>query len=60
MLTPAMALTTCMSVNQSAVCDGSLALRDKHTAALIEDGGPMSIKTGAALLSVLDAGCGDV
>ena len=55
-----MALTTCMSVNQSAVCDGSLSLRDKHTAALLEDGGPLSIKTGAALLSVLDAGCGDV
>jgi hypothetical protein len=49
-----------MSVNQSAICDGTLRLRDAHADALIEDGGQKSIKTGAALIASLDAGCGDV
>ena len=59
-LAPLIALGSCMSVNQSAICDGTLRLRDAHADALIEDGGQKSIKTGAALIASLDAGCGDV
>ena len=54
-------LTACSaSVNESAVCDGTLGARDAHTVALIEDGGPRSKITGARLLGLLDAGCDDV
>jgi hypothetical protein len=42
-----------------AVCDGSLALRADHAQALATDGGPLSQRTGVALISALDAGCGD-
>lgn len=55
-----MALTTCMSASPSGICDGTLRLRDAHTTALLEDGGKQSVKSGAALISSLDAACGDV
>jgi len=42
-----------------AVCDGSAAARDAHTAALLADGGDQSVLTGARLLALLDAACGD-
>lgn len=49
-----------MSVaSTSAICDGSLDLRTNHAAALYADGGPLSQRTGAALIATLDAGCGD-
>lgn len=54
------ALGSCVSVSQSAICDGTLRLRDAHTTALLEDGGKQSVKSGAALISSLDAACGDV
>jgi hypothetical protein len=53
-------LGSCMNGSPSAICDGSLRLRDAHTEALIEDGGKQSIKTGAALIASLDAACQDV
>jgi hypothetical protein len=50
----------CMSVaNETAICDGSAAARTAHAAALAQDGGVMSITTGAHLIKVLDAGCDD-
>lgn len=42
----------------NAICDGTASLRDTHTEALIEDGGDLSVVTGAALIAALDAGCG--
>lgn len=45
--------------NDSAICDGLKSARDAHTEALLEDGGDQSVLTGAALLSRLDAACGD-
>jgi len=50
----------CVNVaNQAAVCDGSRAARTNHAAALVQDGGPRSLVTGAALIGVIDAGCAD-
>jgi hypothetical protein len=49
----------CVTVtSDSAVCDGTAALRTVHAAALVEDGGDRSIVTGQALIATLDAGCG--
>ena len=47
------------ATSERAICDGSAALRDAHTAALLDDGGDQSVTTGAALLAALDAACGD-
>ena len=46
-------------VSTSAICNGSFDLRTDHAAALSQDGGPLSQKTGAALIGSLDAGCQD-
>lgn len=55
----AFCVTGCMNgANQAAVCDGSARLRTDHAAALAEDAGPKSLRTGAALIKTLDAGCG--
>lgn len=56
---PAMLATGCASVSSVAICEGTLSLRDAHTVALLEDGGPQSQETGARLLDTLDAGCAD-
>ena len=47
------------AVSTSAICNGSFDLRTDHAAALSQDGGPLSQKTGAALIGSLDAGCQD-
>jgi hypothetical protein len=44
-------------VQGAAICDGLRADVDRHTVALIEDGGPMSLATGQRLISRFDAGC---
>ena len=50
----------CVSVaNETAICDGTAVARTAHAAALAQDGGVMSISTGAYLIRVLDAGCDD-
>jgi len=50
----------CMSVaSTSAICDESFDLRTHHAAALSQDGGLLSQRTGAALIAKLDAGCDD-
>ena len=49
-----------MSVaSTSAICDGSFDLRTHHAAALSQDGGLLSQRTGAVLIAKLDAGCDD-
>lgn len=43
--------------SQSAICDGTRLDRTKHAAALAEDGGDMSVVSGARLIAKLDAAC---
>ena len=45
-------------VSQAAICDGSAATRTAHAAALAQDGGDLSVTTGATLIKMLDAACG--
>ena len=40
-----------------ALCAGTEALRPAHAGALVDDGGPKSRRTGAALIAAVDAGC---
>lgn len=48
----------CVSVASApAICDGTAALRTAHAAALAQDGGDLSLATGARLIRQLDAGC---
>jgi hypothetical protein len=52
-------LTGCaMTPSEAAICTGTEALLADHAAALVADGGPMSLVTGQALIATLDAGCG--
>ena len=44
-------LSSCSSVNQSAICDGTERSRDGLTVALLKDGGPQSRMAGAGLLA---------
>ena len=58
-LIPLVFLTGCVTgpVSEAAVCDGTARLRPAHAAALVEDGGPVSRRTGAELIAAVDAGC---
>lgn len=48
----------CAIGNRAAICDGTVSLRDTHADALLADGGDLSVQTGAALISAIDAACG--
>ena len=48
----------CAIGNRAAICDGTVSLRDTHADALLADGGGLSVQTGAALISAIDAACG--
>lgn len=51
-------VTGCVSVaSNEAICDGTEAARTEHAAALADDGGPLSLVTGARLIRLVDAGC---
>jgi len=58
-LTTLLLLTACAStpVSQTAICDGTAASRKALAAALIEDGGANSQRSGLRLLDQLEAGC---
>lgn len=43
--------------SDSAICDGTASSRADHAAALAEDGGDLSVLTGANLISQIDAAC---
>lgn len=47
------------ATDTNALCGGSADARNAHTAALLADGGDQSVLTGARLLALLDAACGD-
>ena len=48
------------AASNNAICDGTLLDRSAHAAALAEDGGDLSVQTGAALIRKLDAACNDI
>ena len=53
-----MLLSGCATVPSSeAICDGTAQSRTAHAAALVADGGPQSLVTGALLIQQIDAGC---
>lgn len=57
-LIPMLLLSGCVSaLNESAICNGTAQSRTSHAAALAQDGGPLSLVTGASLIQQLDAGC---
>lgn len=47
-----------IAANESAICDGTEAARTDHAAALAQDGGDLSVVTGATLIQKIDAACG--
>jgi hypothetical protein len=48
----------CVSAaSTDAICAGTKAARTEHAAALVDDGGPLSLVSGAYLIQLLDAGC---
>lgn len=53
----AISISGCGRASDAAICDGTERLRDAHTEALLADGGPRSVTTGANLLRAMDAGC---
>lgn len=59
-LTLTQAALGCVNVgSERAICDGTQAARTAHAAALAQDGGDLSVATGAYLIQLIDAGCGD-
>ena len=50
----------CITATQNsgdAICAGTRQARTEHAQALGIDGGPLSLVTGQALISKIDAGC---
>ena len=45
------------ALNDSAICNGTAQSRTSHAEALVADGGPQSLVTGALLIQQIDAGC---
>ena len=57
-LTLTLPVTGCVSaVSGDAICAGTKEARTEHAAALADDGGPLSLVTGARLIRLIDAGC---
>ena len=53
-------VTACAPVpSGDAVCTGTLRARAEHAAALVADGGDMSVVTGDRLIRMIEAGCGE-
>jgi len=46
-----------IAVSADAICAGTETARTEHAAALADDGGPLSLVTGARLIRLIDAGC---
>jgi hypothetical protein len=57
-LTLTLPLISCANApSGKAICDGTAQSRTSHAAALVADGGPLSLVTGALLIQQIDAGC---
>jgi hypothetical protein len=51
-------VSSCVNgVSGDAVCAGTKEARTEHAAALADDGGSLSLVTGARLIRLIDAGC---
>lgn len=48
-----------LRASPTAICSGTATDRTAHAEALVRDGGPQSVATGATLLSKLGAGCNE-
>ena len=46
------------AANPVAICDGSLSARADHAAALADEASDRVVVTGARLIRLIDAGCG--
>lgn len=57
LMLPATGCTT--AVSGDALCNGTATARTEHAAALVDDGGNLSVVTGAHLIRLIDAGCAD-
>ena len=57
LIMPLLLLTGCVNVAPVAICEGTASATDAHAAALVADGGPLSLVTGDLLIAQLDAGC---
>ncbi len=56
-LTLTLLLNGCATAPRNSICDGTIQSRTAHAAALVVDGGPQSLVTGALLIQQIDAGC---
>jgi hypothetical protein len=57
-LTLTLPVTGCVSaVSGDAICAGTKEARTEHAEALANDGGTLSLVTGAQLIMLLDSGC---
>jgi len=54
---PLLLMTACVTASPRAICEGTASATDAHAAALVADGGPLSLVTGDLLIAQLDAGC---
>ena len=60
LIIPTMLVSGCVTATPNsadAICDGTRQARADHAAALVRDGGPLSLVTGQVLISKIDAGC---
>ena len=49
--------TPVIPTSDNALCDGTRAARAAHAAALAETADEAALRTGAALIALIDAGC---
>lgn len=60
LIIPTMLVSGCVTATPNsadAICDGTRQARADHAAALVRDGGPLSLVTGQVLIAKVDAGC---
>ena len=57
LIMPLLLMIACVNVAPVAICEGTASATDAHAAALVADGGPLSLVTGDLLIAQLDAGC---
>ena len=59
LVTLTLLLSGCVSVNQTAICDGTKASRSNLADALVAGAPDRVILSGAILIAQIDATCGD-
>ena len=57
-MVPLILLASCsLNASDSAICSATEKAANDHVAALLLDGGDLSVTTGQVLIAQLDAGC---